>query len=46
MGLHGAQIAHGQSSETGGYTPSDFPLANLNQQALDVILAQVRKAQG
>ncbi|HEY0602462.1 MAG TPA: amino acid adenylation domain-containing protein [Herpetosiphonaceae bacterium] len=39
-------IAHCQSPDAGGYTPSDFPLANLNQQALDTILAQVRKTQG
>ncbi len=41
-----ALIAHCQSAEAGGYTPADFPMANLNQQALDTILAQVRKAQG
>jgi hypothetical protein len=35
-----------QSRLDRGYTPSDFPLAKLNQQALDMILAQVRKAQG
>ncbi|HEX8651125.1 MAG TPA: non-ribosomal peptide synthase/polyketide synthase [Pyrinomonadaceae bacterium] len=28
-------ILHCQSPEAGGYTPSDFPLANLDQQRLD-----------
>ncbi|MBK9945443.1 MAG: amino acid adenylation domain-containing protein [Kouleothrix sp.] len=41
-----ALIAHCQSAEAGELTPADFPLANLNQQALDAILAQVRKTQG
>jgi amino acid adenylation domain-containing protein/non-ribosomal peptide synthase protein (TIGR01720 family) len=36
-------IAHCQSSEAGGYTPSDFPDANLTQTELDVILAQLAK---
>jgi amino acid adenylation domain-containing protein/non-ribosomal peptide synthase protein (TIGR01720 family)/FkbM family methyltransferase len=40
-----ALIAHCRSSEAVSYTPSDFPLANLNQQALDAILSRVRKAQ-
>jgi len=31
-------IAHCQSEEAGGYTPSDFPLAGLDQQQLDNIL--------
>ncbi|HEX6290123.1 MAG TPA: amino acid adenylation domain-containing protein [Herpetosiphonaceae bacterium] len=39
-------IAHCQAPDAGGYTPSDFPMVNLNQQALDAILAQLRKAQG
>ena len=36
-------IAHCQSSEAGGYTPSDFPDANLTHAELDVILAQLAK---
>jgi non-ribosomal peptide synthase protein (TIGR01720 family) len=34
-----ALIAHCQSSEAGGYTPSDFPLAGLNEQKLNKITA-------
>jgi non-ribosomal peptide synthase protein (TIGR01720 family) len=41
-----ALIAQRQLPQVGGAAPPDFPLANLNQQALDTILAQVRKAQG
>ena len=33
-------IAHCQSPEAGGYTPSDFPLAKLDQQTLDELLVQ------
>ncbi|HVR95614.1 MAG TPA: amino acid adenylation domain-containing protein, partial [Thermoanaerobaculia bacterium] len=32
-------IAHCQSPEAGGYTPSDFPLTRLDQPALDRLLA-------
>jgi len=35
-------IAHCQSPEAGGYTPSDFPLAKLNQQQLDRLLGGKR----
>ncbi|MEA5452797.1 amino acid adenylation domain-containing protein [Leptolyngbya sp. CCNP1308] len=35
-------IAHCTSPEVGGYTPSDFPQANLNQAALNQVLAQLR----
>ncbi|HXA86026.1 MAG TPA: amino acid adenylation domain-containing protein, partial [Candidatus Dormibacteraeota bacterium] len=28
-------IAHCRSEQAGGYTPSDFPLANMNQEELD-----------
>lgn len=35
-------IAHCTSSEAGGYTPSDFPQANLNQAALNQVLAQLQ----
>jgi amino acid adenylation domain-containing protein/non-ribosomal peptide synthase protein (TIGR01720 family) len=34
-----ALIAHCVSEEAGGFTPSDFPLADLNQRALDRIAA-------
>ncbi|HEV2733742.1 MAG TPA: condensation domain-containing protein, partial [Longimicrobiaceae bacterium] len=34
-----ALIAHCASEEGGGYTPSDFPLAGLSQEALDTLLA-------
>ncbi|MEO0684774.1 MAG: condensation domain-containing protein, partial [Cyanobacteria bacterium J06649_11] len=34
-------IEHCQSSESGGYTPSDFSLAGLEQNQLDDILGQV-----
>jgi amino acid adenylation domain-containing protein/non-ribosomal peptide synthase protein (TIGR01720 family) len=32
-------IAHCQSAEAGGYTPSDFPLIKLEQEKLDQLLA-------
>ncbi|HBZ82358.1 non-ribosomal peptide synthase/polyketide synthase [Brevibacillus parabrevis] len=35
-------IAHGQSEAAGGYTPSDFPLARMDQRALDKYLGQNR----
>nr|WP_276599757.1 non-ribosomal peptide synthase/polyketide synthase [Nannocystis sp. SCPEA4] len=35
-------IAHCTSSEAFGYTPSDFPLARLGQQALDGLFAAAR----
>jgi non-ribosomal peptide synthase protein (TIGR01720 family) len=38
-------IAHCQSPEAGGYTPSDFPLGDLDQQQLDRIMARFNKAQ-
>jgi len=34
-------IRHCCSLEAGGYTPSDFPLADVDQDALDAALAQV-----
>jgi amino acid adenylation domain-containing protein/non-ribosomal peptide synthase protein (TIGR01720 family) len=34
-------IAHCQSPEAGGYTPSDFPLAGLDQQKLGQVLSQL-----
>jgi len=33
-------IVHCQSPDVGGYTPSDFPLAKLDQQQLDNLLLQ------
>ncbi|BAY23353.1 amino acid adenylation domain protein [Calothrix sp. NIES-2100] len=34
-------IAHCQSQEAGGYTPSDFPEAELSQPELDKLLAKI-----
>ncbi|MGK7886280.1 MAG: amino acid adenylation domain-containing protein, partial [Crocosphaera sp.] len=34
-------IEHCQSPEAGGFTPSDFPVANLKQQELDYLLSQI-----
>lgn len=34
-------IVHCQSSEVGGYTPSDFPDAQLDQEDLDSLIAQL-----
>jgi len=36
-----ALIAHCQSSQAGGYTPSDFPAAGISQAELDSLLAQL-----
>jgi amino acid adenylation domain-containing protein/non-ribosomal peptide synthase protein (TIGR01720 family) len=36
-----ALVAHCQSPEAGGYTPSDFPLANLGQAQLDNVFARL-----
>jgi non-ribosomal peptide synthase protein (TIGR01720 family) len=38
-------IAHCQSSNAGGYTPSDFPLSDLNQETLDRFLHNTRGIQ-
>src|SRR5207247_835646 len=38
-------ISHCLSIEAGGYTPSDFPLARLDQQALDRLLGQDRNVE-
>ena len=35
-------ITHCQSPDAGGYTPSDFSEANLNQQELDQFLAKLK----
>jgi amino acid adenylation domain-containing protein/non-ribosomal peptide synthase protein (TIGR01720 family) len=34
-------VAHCQSAEAGGYTPSDFPLVGLNQDELDLALSEI-----
>lgn len=39
-----ALIFHCQSNEAGGYTPSDFPKAQLNQKNLDSFLAKLNRA--
>jgi non-ribosomal peptide synthase protein (TIGR01720 family) len=36
-----ALIAHCQSPSAGGYTPTDFPLADLGQQELDELLSEI-----
>ena len=36
-----ALIADSRSSETGGYTPSDFPEADLSQKELDEVIAEL-----
>jgi len=38
-----AIIAHCQSPEAGGVTPSDFPLAGLDQKKLDKVLAKLKR---
>jgi non-ribosomal peptide synthase protein (TIGR01720 family) len=37
-------IDHCRSVQAGGFTPSDFPMVNLNQQQLDKIISRVGKA--
>jgi non-ribosomal peptide synthase protein (TIGR01720 family) len=37
-----ALIAHCRSPEAGAYTPSDFPLAELDQKQLDKVLKKVK----
>jgi non-ribosomal peptide synthase protein (TIGR01720 family) len=41
-----ALIAHCKSPEAGGITPSDFPMAKLNQQKLDKLANQLNKSKG
>jgi non-ribosomal peptide synthase protein (TIGR01720 family) len=36
-------IAHCQSPEAGGYTPSDFQKAKVNQKDLDRLFAQINR---
>jgi non-ribosomal peptide synthase protein (TIGR01720 family) len=37
-----ALIAHCQSPDAGGFSPSDFPLLDLSQEALDRVFSQTR----
>jgi non-ribosomal peptide synthase protein (TIGR01720 family) len=39
-----ALIAHCQSPEAGGYTPSDFPLAKLDEQKLSKLATLIDKS--
>lgn len=39
-----AIIAHCQSPEAGGYTPSDFPEAEVSQKDLDMLLARIAQS--
>jgi non-ribosomal peptide synthase protein (TIGR01720 family) len=39
-------INHCQSPEAGGYTPSDFPKANLSQKDLEQFLAKINRGSG
>ncbi len=39
-----ALLAHCLSPEAGGYTPSDFPDANLTQEELDIVLETLDEA--
>ena len=38
-------IEHCREEESGGYTPSDFPLARLSQRQLDVVIGNERKVE-
>jgi non-ribosomal peptide synthase protein (TIGR01720 family) len=40
----GALIAHCQSPEAGGFTPSDFPGATLNQENLNKFITRIKQA--
>jgi non-ribosomal peptide synthase protein (TIGR01720 family) len=41
-----ALIAHCQSPEAGGYTPSDFPLTQMSQDALDTTFTSIEFEEG
>jgi amino acid adenylation domain-containing protein/non-ribosomal peptide synthase protein (TIGR01720 family) len=41
MGRLRTLIDHCRSAEAGGYTPSDFPAAKLDQKTLDLVLAKL-----
>jgi len=38
-----AIVAHCQTPEAGGYTPSDFPDVNLDQEMLDKLMSRLRR---
>jgi non-ribosomal peptide synthase protein (TIGR01720 family) len=38
-------IAHCRSAEAGGYTPSDFPLVNLDNRELEGLMTELRAGQ-
>jgi non-ribosomal peptide synthase protein (TIGR01720 family) len=38
-------LRHCLSAEAGGYTPSDFPLADISQRELDMVLGQEREVE-
>jgi non-ribosomal peptide synthase protein (TIGR01720 family) len=40
-----ALIAHCRSPEAGGYSPSDFPLADLGQRQLDRVVKKVTRSE-
>jgi non-ribosomal peptide synthase protein (TIGR01720 family) len=39
-------VRHCLDPQAGGYTPSDFALADLDQKRLDALLAQVNRRKG
>src|SRR5205807_9143747 len=39
-------IEHCRSKEAGGYTPSDFPLARLDQHQLDLLIGRGKEIRG
>jgi non-ribosomal peptide synthase protein (TIGR01720 family) len=39
-------IRHCREEEAGGYTPSDFPLAKIDQKQLDKIVSKVKRPKG
>jgi amino acid adenylation domain-containing protein/non-ribosomal peptide synthase protein (TIGR01720 family) len=45
VGALTALIAHCQSPEAGGYTPSDFSKSRLSQKTLDKLVAKVKQSQ-
>jgi amino acid adenylation domain-containing protein/non-ribosomal peptide synthase protein (TIGR01720 family) len=44
--LRSSLIAHCQSPEAGGYTPSDFPLTQMSQDALDTAFTSIEFEEG
>ena len=41
-----ALVAHCQSPDAGGYTPSDFPDIELSQDEIEILLTEVGEAIG